>query len=399
MNLPVYMFIGVIISMFMGLMGSAKEIFMDRKIQERESFLRLSRFSYLHSKILVLFLISAIQTLSFVLIGNSILEIKGMYFYYWAIFFTMSCTANMIGLNLSAGLNSVATAYIVIPFFIVPQLLLSGVMIPFDRLNNLYDNPEYVPLIGELMPSRWAYEAVAVQQFKGNRFTREFYEIDQDRYNASYQADHINEIKQRLNEIWWVSGDGTVPESSEADLELVRNELSELGRTGVVASFGSAEGFTPQGFKETVYTTAIDSLNRARQIYQNLRSEADRVKDRRSFEMVEAWGGEAMYAQMRKLYANKRLEDLLLNRAELVTEWRNRLVRKTTPVYQLPRSRFGRAHLFAPIKRVGPVSIDTYWFNLLIIWLSALVFYLILLKDLLRKFVNWNQIRRLRKGK
>ncbi|MCD4710751.1 MAG: ATP-binding cassette domain-containing protein, partial [Bacteroidales bacterium] len=155
-NLPVYMFMGVIIFMFMGLMVSAEEIIRDRKILERESFLRLSRLSYLHSKIFVLFLISAIQTLSFVLIGNMVLEIKGMLFHYWAIFFTVSCLANVIGLNISAGLNSVVTTYIVIPFIVVPQLLFSGVLIQFDRLNNLFDNPAYVPVIGEMMTSRWA---------------------------------------------------------------------------------------------------------------------------------------------------------------------------------------------------------------------------------------------------
>jgi hypothetical protein len=400
MNLPVYMFIGVIISMFMGLMGSAKEIFMDRKIQERESFLRLSRFSYLHSKILVLFLISAIQTLSFVLIGNSILEIRGMYFHYWAIFFTVSCMANMIGLNLSAGLNSVASAYIVIPFIIVPQLLLSGVMIPFDRLNNLYNNPEYVPLIGEAMPARWAYEAVAVHQFKGNRFTREFFEIDSAKGNASYQYERVQLIMNRIEHINFKSSGGSVPDKCEADLKLVRNELIELSKVGVVASFGSPDGFTLSGFNDLVYMTAIDSLNRARRIYRRRKNRASDLKDRHDSILIEMWGGEDAYNLIKRRYSNKKLEELLLNRGrgQFVIEWNNHLVRKIAPVYQVPRSRIGRAHLFAPEKRVGPFSIDTYWFNLVVIWLSALVFYVILLKDLLRKIVNWNQIRKLRKN-
>ena len=398
-NLPVYMFIGVIISMFMGLMVSAKEIFMDRKIQERESFLRLSRFSYLHSKIMVLFLISAIQTLSFVLIGNLILEIKGMLFHYWAIFFTVSCLANMIGLNLSAGLNSMANTYIVIPFILVPQLLFSGVMIPFDRLNNLFDNPEYVPVIGEMMPSRWAYEAVAVHQFKGNRFTREFFEIDQARTNASYQADRVQEIKLKLNDIRFKSSEGTVPETCIADLELVRNELTDLSKAGVVASFGSPEGFTRSGFNEEVYVTATDSLNRARQIFRSLKSEEDLLKDRRATSLVEEWGGTEAFVQKKRRYTNKRLEDLLLNKGQFVTEWNNHLVRKIAPVYQVPRSRIARAHMFAPVKRVGSLTIDTYWFNLLVIWLLTIAFYIILLYDLLRKFVNWNHIRQLRKSR
>ena len=398
MNLPVYMFIGVIVSMFMGLLVSVKEIFLDRKIQERESFLRLSRLSYLNSKILVLFLISAIQTLSFVLVGNSILEIKGMLFHYWAIFFTVSCLANVIGLNISAGLNSMITGYIVIPFIVVPQLLFSGVMIPFDNLNNLYDNPEYVPVIGELMPSRWAYEAVAVHQFKGNRFTREFFEIDQASSNASYEAVRIQEIKLKLNDIWFKSSEGHVPESCEEDLELVQNELNDLSNTGEVASFGSPEDFTRSGFNDAVFATATDSLNRVRQVYIRLKSEADQLRDQRASTMVEAWGGEDAYVQMQEKYTNKRLEEMLVYNRPLLTEWNGHLVRKTAPVYQVPRSRIARAQLFSPVKRVGPFLIDTYWFNLGIIWLSVLVLYNILLYDIFRRIVNWNQIRKLRKN-
>lgn len=393
------MFIGVIISMFMGLMVSVKEIFMDRKIQERESFLRLSRLSYLHSTIVVLFIISAIQTFTFVLVGNSILEIKGMLFHYWAIFFTVSCLANLIGLNISAGLNSVGTGYILIPFIIVPQLLFSGVMIPFDRLNNLYNHPEYVPIIGELMPSRWAYEAVAVHQFKGNRFTREFFEFDQDINNTSYQSFRVQYIEQTIENIKFNTSGGTVPESFAADLKLVQNELNDISSMGLLTSFGSPEGFTPSGFNEAVYVTAIDSLKRIKQIFNWQNSKARQLKEAHVSTVVEAWGGADNFVEMKKRYTNERLERLLENKDHFVTVWKNHLVRNNTPIYQVPQSRIARAHLFSPVKRVGSLSFGTYGFNLVIIWLSAIVLYFTLVHDLLRRIVNWNQIRKLRKNK
>jgi ABC-type multidrug transport system ATPase subunit len=177
-NLPVYLFMSVVVALFMGLMISAEEIIRDRKILERESFLRLSWLSYIHSKIFVLFCISAIQTLSFVVVGNLILEIKGMFLSYWLILFTTACLANLIGLNLSAGLNSVITIYIIIPFILVPQLLFSGFTVNYDKLHKIWRNPLYVPVIGDMMTSRWAYEALAVDQFKDNKFTRNFFELD-----------------------------------------------------------------------------------------------------------------------------------------------------------------------------------------------------------------------------
>ena len=78
-NLPVYIFMAVVVAIFMGLMVSAEEIIRDRRLLQRESFLNLSRISYYNSKIALLVVISALQTAVFVLIGNSILEIRGMF--------------------------------------------------------------------------------------------------------------------------------------------------------------------------------------------------------------------------------------------------------------------------------------------------------------------------------
>ncbi|MBC8005396.1 MAG: ATP-binding cassette domain-containing protein, partial [Verrucomicrobia bacterium] len=61
-----YLFMSVVVVLFMGTIGSAEEIIKDRKILLRESFLNLSRFSYLNSKILFLVLLSAFQSFSFV---------------------------------------------------------------------------------------------------------------------------------------------------------------------------------------------------------------------------------------------------------------------------------------------------------------------------------------------
>ncbi len=185
-NLPAFLFISVIVALFLGLIVSSDEIIKDRKILKRESFLNLSRFSYLNSKILILFTLSAIQTISFVLIGNAILDIKGMTLNYWMVLFTTSCFANMLGLNISSGFNSIIIIYILIPFLVIPQILFSGVIVKFDKLHKNLTSYEYVPIIGDMMTSRWAYEALAVEQFKGNRFQKNFFEFDKKISNLNY---------------------------------------------------------------------------------------------------------------------------------------------------------------------------------------------------------------------
>ena len=77
----------IIVALFLGLTISAEEIFHDRKILKREQFLNLSRNGYLLAKILLLLGISALQSFLFILVANSILEIRGMFFNYWLALF------------------------------------------------------------------------------------------------------------------------------------------------------------------------------------------------------------------------------------------------------------------------------------------------------------------------
>src|SRR6185295_732330 len=139
------------------------------------------------SKMGILFTISAIQTLLFELVGSEILEIKGMLLVHWGILFPVSCFANMLGLNISSAFNSAVTIYILIPILLIPQLILSGVVVKFDKLNPLIGNSETVPFVGDMMTSRWAFEASMVAQFKDNRFEREFYEDDKKIADADYK--------------------------------------------------------------------------------------------------------------------------------------------------------------------------------------------------------------------
>ena len=107
-NIPVFFFMSVVVALFFGLTMSAEEIFRDRKILKREQFLHLSRSSYLVSKVSVMFFLSAIQTILFVLVGNYILEIPYTELRYWLILFSCTCFANMLGLNISSSFNSAA---------------------------------------------------------------------------------------------------------------------------------------------------------------------------------------------------------------------------------------------------------------------------------------------------
>jgi len=368
-------------------------------VLERESFLRLSWLSYIHSKIFVLFCISAIQTLSFVLVGNLILEIKGMYLSYWLILFTTSCLANLIGLNLSSGLNSVITIYIIIPFILVPQLLFSGFTVNYDKLHKIWRNPVYVPVIGDMMTSRWAYEALAVDQFKDNKYTGNFFAEDMIKRNARYHHYVLVQLGNWLESANYEIKKDTAYDASKS-FDLIKAEIKHLADQGVVRSFGDIDRLNPQQFNQEVYISVIDYLKREKKQLTAVRMEANKRLDTIRAAVQEDLGGGDAYLKLQADYYNDRLAELLRNERTMIEyaiEIDNRFVRKKDLIYMEPLSRFGRAHFYAPVKNIGNLTIDTYLFNFAFIWVTSFLFYLTLVFDILRKFVNWAERVKLRK--
>src|SRR6478609_2286697 len=198
-NILAFMLMSIIVALFMGLTVSAEEIIRDRKILKRESFLNLSWNSYLLSKLTILFMLSAIQTLMFVVVGNLILEIHGMTFSFWLVLFTTSCFANVLGLNISSAFNSAVTVYVMIPLLLIPQMILSGLLFPFDKLNNMISTKGKVPVVADLMASRWAYEALVVYQFRNNAYEAPYFDFHRNESKADFKAGYLGDELKRKN--------------------------------------------------------------------------------------------------------------------------------------------------------------------------------------------------------
>jgi len=215
------------------MMVSAEEIFRDRRILKREAFLHLSRSSYLNSKIILLFVLSAIQTLLYVLIGNWILDIRGMTLAYWLILFSASCfrqygrVEHLIGFGFDRGHLHHH------PFIIVPQLLLSGTIVPFDNLNPAISSRVDVPFVGDMMASRWSFEAMAVEQFRDNRYEKQFYPVDKEISEYSYiTALRIPALQEMLNESRMNIIKHQDPQKTEQNLGIISYETGSLEKRG-----------------------------------------------------------------------------------------------------------------------------------------------------------------------
>jgi len=386
-NLPVYLFMCVIVSLFIGLTVSAEEIIKDKKILERERFLNLSRFSYVNSKVIFLFILSAIQMFLFVLVGNTILEIKDLTFNYWFILFTTSCCANMLGLNISAALNSVIAIYILIPFILVPQILLGGAMISYDDLHPSITSKKYVPFVGDMMPSRWAYEALIVEQFKNNQFEKLFFELNQQKSEAQFiSAFLIPDIQACIKRATQTLS----KKVKNRELALVKNEVTKL------LKLPESKRFLPMKWENIeisqINSETIKSMNIFLDSLRNLLTLRELKvlgkKDSVVKELINEFGAKEMDKMKLENY-NKSLSDIVMYRyRESFVETPTEILQKKDPIYMIPSSNYGRSHFFAPIKILHYTKIDTFWFNTMVLWLFSFVLYILLWQDSLRKLFD-----------
>jgi ABC-type multidrug transport system ATPase subunit/ABC-type multidrug transport system permease subunit len=380
-NIPVYIFMGVVVSIFLGLMLSAEDIIRDRKILKREAFLNLSRFSYFNSKVFFLGAILALQVALFVAIGNSLLKIEGMFFHFWLTLWIASMVSGMVGLNVSATLKSVVAIYILIPVLLVPQILLGGAMIRFDKLNQKLTDSENVPLVGDIMPSRWAYESLMVHQYSKNSYQKLIFEYELEESQASFMLNYyLPEIQNVMSEMKRIATDPGQKNQLLKDIDLINNELVRLNKL-VPDCFGNKAQINPEQFNISVFSGIERSVNCARELYISRLSNAIDAKDLKFFQIEKELGGKDKLLELRDRHYNEKLAEIVLNKSDrtkvLVSE--DKIIRKVEPIYHFPEVNYGRAHFFAPVKRIGNFYIDTYWFNLTMLLLMGLVFYFTLI--------------------
>ncbi|MEQ9592277.1 MAG: ATP-binding cassette domain-containing protein [Cyclobacteriaceae bacterium] len=391
-NLPAYLLMSIIVALFMGLTVSAEEIIRDRKILKRESFLNLSWNSYLLSKLTILFMLSAVQTLLFVIIGNLVLEIYGMTFAFWLILFSTSCLANVIGLNISSAFNSAVTVYVLIPLLLIPQMVLSGVLFSFDKLHKTISNKEKVPIIADLMASRWAYEAMAVYQFKENAYEDAFYEYEKSASNADYKSAFLSDRLKRKNQ-FLIENIGVTDDSLRYAMSI---GLAQIKKSLVNDSFKSKtttvdiSTLTLDTFDEAKGKEVASYIEEFRKFYQEEYNKQVGLMEKK-MAFIENSGFNLNKEKNEQF--NESLADLVknVNTKERITEYRGRLVQLIDPIFQDPSPNHlmdYRTGFFFPAKSVLGMTISTYLFNTIVIWIMSFLLYIMLYYELIRKLVK-----------
>ncbi len=397
-NIPAYLLMSIVVALFMGLTVSAEEIIRDRKILKRESFLNLSWNSYLSSKVLILFTLSAIQTLTFVIIGNSILEIKEMTLSFWVVLFSVSCFACILGLNVSSAFNSAVTVYILIPLLLIPQLILCGLLFNFDKLNSIISSKGEVPIVADMMASRWAYEAMAVYQFKENSYERPYYELERQERQADFKSAYlIPELESKLQYVieHAKSDNDSVRNIVLKDLFVIKTELEKE------ALRDNEEGdklngiLNPENITQATIDTLRASFETMKKRYMQDFNKAVENQEKLVYYFENQPEIGYNLNEYKNRYYNESLADLVrnINVSDRIIEYEGKLLQRIDPVFNEPLANAGflnyRTHFFAPKKQIAGKLIDTFYFNIAVIWLMTSLLYVALYFEVFARLMSY----------
>jgi ABC transport system ATP-binding/permease protein len=390
-NLPVYLFMSVIVAIFIGLTVSAEEIIKDRKILKREAFLNLSWGSYLFSKVAVLVVLSAVQALTFVLIGNTIMEIKGMYFHYWLILFSAWVSANIMGLVISDSFKTVVTIYILIPFLVIPQIILSGIIVKFEKLNPSISSPSSIPSYGEIITARWAYEALAVHQFMENKYEVKFYTYDKTKSVAEYKKNYwVRNLKNKIDDLERNLPDVNKRQLCEQDLLVLRNEIEKENIQNEHIKFKYVANIKYGKFSPEIIEAARDYFDKLNNYYIKLYNKTNDLKDKVVSNLQSNDAAKEQFLALKRSESNEALTDFMINKNETdrVVEYKGRLYQKIDPIFMDPEPGFIKSHFYAPRKMVFGQYFPTFWVNFGVIWVMSIILFLTLYFRLLKKLLD-----------
>jgi ABC-type multidrug transport system ATPase subunit len=400
-NLPVYIFMSVIVAIFMGLTVSAEEIIKDRKILKREAFLNLSWSSYLLSKVTVQFLLAAIQAFTFVMIGNSVMGIRGMYFEYWLVLFSSWAMANVMGLLISDSFKTVVTIYILIPFLVIPQIILSGIIVKFENLNPQISSPKRIPFYGEIITARWAYEGLATYQFINNDFQKVYYHWNKLKNTSNLKANFY--LTELLNKLTYIERNLEIPEAAEKieyNLKSLRIEIhDELTERLIMHDYLDdtptftmkyVDQLTPEAVNPEILAYTREYLQTLKEFYtKTFKAAINKIEAiNQSYALDER-------LKLEQRYSNKTLEEFVTNNKsfDYYTEYKGDMIQKRYSIYQDPTHKFIKAQFYAPRKMIAGKFVPTLWVNVMVIWIMTIILYLLLYFRVLKKFLDFMEQR------
>src|SRR3954447_26622795 len=222
-HIPTFLFLSLIVAMFLGLTNSADDVIRDRAVLQRERNLNVRLPYYVFSKFMSLGFFAIVQCVLFVLIGNLILEIRGMFWVDLGIMFMTAMGGVALGLVVSCLVADPKTASNIVPLVLIPQIIMGGALIKYEDMNRnlglvytftrwFSEHPNtdegkkmssrlQVPFVCQFIAMRWSYEEMVVAQAKLNPLTSRQERVNREMQRIVEAKNQNPENTRRLNDL------------------------------------------------------------------------------------------------------------------------------------------------------------------------------------------------------
>jgi hypothetical protein len=142
----------------------------------------------------------------------------------------------------------------------------------------------------------------------------------------------------------------------------------------------------------------IDSfLDKASLVYRNRYSKAVDERDRIYSDLLEDLGGEENFLLFKQKYYNKQLAAVVTNEKEIqqYSVHDGEMIPIKDAIFREPEPDSRRAHFYAPVKNLLSYRMDTFWYNLILIWIFTIMLLALLYYDVIRKGLTFMETLRL----
>lgn len=236
-----------------------------------------------------------------------------------------------------------------------------------------------------------------VTQFKDNPLEKQFYELEATIAQAEFKRLYlIPELESKLsycilNKAQWRNPNHVQFNNALGILRTeIGNELKKVGED----NFPEFDRLVVGKFDSTVSEKTNNFLSGLKQYYMRKNNTAMTDKEKMMTDMLRTPESTARFEKLNSSYRNKAVTDAVknLNTTNRIVEYEGRLIQKLYPIFieeHKPLNRFDfSANLYQPTKHFAGFIIDTYYFNLAVIWMMTLFLYITLYFDGLRRVIE-----------
>ncbi len=157
------------------------------------------------------------------------------------------------------------------------------------------------------MVSRWAFEALAVEQHTRNQYMAPFFDMEKQMGRAKYNSDLlVTELEGRIDHVAGLIKLNKTEAGISNKLDIIRNEIQRLNKSGVIPPFAETEQISLPSFNPEVAARAKQYLEKLKDYYLSEYGRIRKEKDSRIIRIRKSEGSDFLYAQKMK-YHNKSL--------------------------------------------------------------------------------------------